>query len=435
MVSPLSSRPPVVIELLWFAAGATLASALALVLMPRQRHRALPDPAQVPPAPRRPAVVPEPRLPIALIAPPVPPPPTSPAGADTRRIALSLADELASLTSGILGSAHNLVVAAPDFARLPQAAETLLDAVHRLRTLHAKLIAFGKGGNPAAGSTTIDAVVHALASELPQLQLGLQMRWEPQPELPRVHASFEVVRDALLFLCSALLRAERGASILGIEAEYAFGHDEPGVRLLVSLEHGTDVQDSDAERATDRAWHLDYEAAANLIRTQGGNLAISHLPGRAVHAVVQLPVAQAEPEPLAAEPPVLIPTPAQPSAGPRDYGGALVLEADAAIRAMLANELKANGRAVFACADGAAAQSFLQATPDRFELLIVDHYQHLTEAAALTTTIRTLAPHLRVCVLAPLHAGVTAFAEAVHLPKPFGVHELRQALASVLAMR
>jgi DNA-binding response OmpR family regulator len=116
------------------------------------------------------------------------------------------------------------------------------------------------------------------------------------------------------------------------------------------------------------------------------------------------------------------------------YGGALVLESDPSVRAMLASELKATGRAVFACADGASARTFLEATPDRFELLIVDDAQRLDDADALGTTIRTVTPDLKIFVLAAGRADDgSRWPQAHRIRKPFGANELRAALASALA--
>jgi DNA-binding response OmpR family regulator len=104
------------------------------------------------------------------------------------------------------------------------------------------------------------------------------------------------------------------------------------------------------------------------------------------------------------------------------------------VRAMLASELKATGRAVFACADGASARTFLEATPDRFELLILDHAQRLEGGDALAATIRAVAPGLKIFVLAAgRHAPNEQWARMHHIEKPFGLHELRAALASILA--
>jgi DNA-binding response OmpR family regulator len=116
------------------------------------------------------------------------------------------------------------------------------------------------------------------------------------------------------------------------------------------------------------------------------------------------------------------------------HGGALVLESDPAVRALLSQELKAAGRAVFACADGAAARTFLEATPERFELLVVDEAQRLDASDPLAATIRRVAPQLRILALwrGPL-GPQPDWPGLQHVAKPFGVHELRAALASILA--
>ncbi len=148
---------------------------------------------------------------------------------------------------------------------------------------------------------------------------------------------------------------------------------------------------------------------------------------------VALAAGQAEPADAVAAEPEPAADRAADGAAPHRYGGALVLESDPSVRAMLASELKATGRAVFACADGASACTFLEATPDRFELLIVDHAQRLDGGDALAATIRAVAPGLKIFVLAAGRQPAEPWAQVHHIEKPFGVHELRRALASILA--
>ncbi len=364
--------------------------------------------------------------------------------ANARRVALSLAEELANLVSGVEGRAHHLIVAAPNRAHLPPAAEALLASVLRLRTLHKKLVAFGRARLVVPGSTEISTLVSGLTDDLQQMQLGLELSWEPPSALPPIAADPDIVRDALLFLCAALLRAERGATHLSIQAELVFAGETPSIRLELVLEWITETLAATADALADTNLALDLEAAHNLIACQGGDVLITHLPGRSVRAVVHWPAAlpaevfDAEPAGDAEDTATTVPTPLDlpdegEPAGHR-YRGALVLEADPSVRAMLASELKASGRAVFACADGAAARSFLEATPDRFELLIVDHHQRLDGGDALGQTIKTLAPDLKICVLGQGPKPAGGLWPQLHcIQKPFGVHELRRALASVLA--
>ena len=73
---------------------------------------------------------------------------------NAHRIAHTLADELATLLSGVEGRAHHLIEAAPDRTQLPHAAEGLLAAIQRLRVLHTKLVAFSGGRHAEPGVTT-----------------------------------------------------------------------------------------------------------------------------------------------------------------------------------------------------------------------------------------------------------------------------------------
>lgn len=435
------------IELAWFVAGV----AAAAVLTRTWRHRRPPVEGSAPAspvvataqAPATPAAV-TPTSPQREPAPVAPPGRTretqrlTPAAVtvDSRHLASSLADELANLASGLEGCAHDVIDAATDRARLPRAAEALLNSVQRVRTLHNKLAAFGHVARPARGTATtcLRELIALLGDQLQKLQLGLEVRWEPPQHLPEAAIPPDVASDALLFLCSAMLRAERGATRLSIASETCFAGSAPRVQLELGLEWSTEGLPS-AGLLDDPTFTLDLEAANQLVAEHGGDLTIHHLPGRCVRAVVRWPIVErllltdspARPQPAA-------PATPEPASAEHRYGGALVLESDPSVRAMLASELKATGRAVFACADTTSARTFLEATPDRFELLIVDHHQRLDDGDALARTIRAVAPGLKIFVLAasPLAADA-AWPQLHHIQKPFGVHELRHALASVLA--
>ncbi|HEB53399.1 MAG TPA: hypothetical protein ENI87_09115 [bacterium] len=360
---------------------------------------------------------------------------------ESREMALALADELASLVSAVEGRAHHLIESAPTRKLLPSAAEAMLSSLARLRHLHSKLVTFGRARPAETGTTDVCERIAELREDLQQMQLGIELRWDPPPELPRIDVGPSVVRDAILFVCAGLLRAERGATRLTFSAERSFTGERPTVKVEMTLEHIA-VQARAADDApAERAFALDLEAARHLLASHGGELELSHLPGKSVSAVIRLPMAvpvdrsdgasaEAQPSPPDPRMPDGPPTPASDS-----YGGALVLESDPTLRAVLARELKASGRAVFACADGAAADSFLQATPERFELLIVDDPQALDEHSPLGHTLRARAPGLKICLLTPPPSVQPDGCGELHcLPKPFGVHELRRTLASILAV-
>ncbi len=365
-----------------------------------------------------------------------------PTGLDARVMARSLAEELANLASGVEGRAHLLIEAAPDRRALPQAAEGMLRAVHRLRTLHRKIVAFALDRIAAPGRTELGDVVAELAEDLQQLQLGLELHWHPPATLPPIAVASGVVRDALLFLTAAMIRAERGATRLTLAGEVPLG-DRPMLKIELSLEWIEENVGRHRGAGFERG-RIDFEAAANLVRAQGGTIELTHMPGRVVRALVRLPAASREaPEPRDDAPapvPEGMPAPAEPiplaAGAEHQFGGALLLETDPTVRAMVARELKASGRAVFACADTASVRAFLTTAPERFELLVVDSVRRISRDETLSESIRMQAPELKIFVLDG-RGGELAdrFAHLHCIPKPFGVLELREALALVLAAK
>lgn len=364
---------------------------------------------------------------------------TTTVAAEPRAMAVSMASELAGLVSALEARAHHLIEAAPTRTSLPQAAEALLNSIERMHLLHKKLTAFGAGHVAEPGTTEVTELIAGLSDELAHMQLGLELRWEPPSALPPLAIQPSIGRDVMLFLFAALLRAERDATRLTFTVERSFTRARPTLRIELNLERITVAEDPRDAAFHDQAFALDLEAARQLIVSHNGELSLAHLPGKSVRAVVRLPVAIAEAEAQDAEDATATNDTRTPSDSPsapdgaHRYGGALVLEADPALRSVLARELKASGRAVFACADGSSAHTFLEATPDRFELLIVDDAHQLASHTPLARTIRARAPDLKICLLTS-HAALPPddWPHAECLRKPFGVHELRRKLAALL---
>lgn len=368
----------------------------------------------------------------------VPPPDAPPAVATEPELhvfARTFADELANLASGVEGHAHTLIDAASRPALVPRAAEGLWGAVRRLRQLHSKLLAFVANRPSAAGVTELPRLLAGLREELRHMELGLTFAWRLPPKLPAVRANHDELHDALLFACAALLRLERGARRLTATAENSLEDGEPEVRLELLVEWDEDPCRQQPIADTGAAFVFERDAARNLLASQGGGLEIDHRPGHEARALVRLPALVPTPTPAEPAAPDPVPRPEPPVVLPRPthrYGGVLLLEGDPAIRAMVAAELKASGRAVFACADSAAARSLLQATPERFELLIVDHDERLDAQDPLAAAALRLCPSIRLCVLAAPDRARTVVAEVHRIVKPFGPHELRAALLRLL---
>lgn len=359
-----------------------------------------------------------------------------------------VATELANLLSGAEGRAHLLIERAPDRQQLPAAAEGLLRSLARLRGLHRKLLAHVE---PAVGPRqriALGELIPGLADDLQHLQLGLELHWNAGQDLPAASACEASVREALLYLIEALLRTEPGASRLTIDGRLDLDGLEPQVALALVLEWV--AEPAPTRRPTTGSPSLARTAATNLLLATGGELQWLHRPGHAATAVVRLPAAAPvsppspaapapEQEPQAATAPATRLPPGILPPTRHAYGGTILLESDPQLRAMLAAELKSAGRAVFACPDGAAACSLLTATPERFELILLDGVDRLSNDPALAETVRKLQPGLKLCVLAQgLGPGTDPgppldWPQLRRIHKPFGVHELRQALASVLA--
>lgn len=390
-------------EALWFAAGGATAF-LALWLVARARPT--PTPASPPPASG-----PEPAIELGKQA-----------RSDGQRDLLqALGEELATLASGIEGRAHHLIEAAPERRLLPAAAEDLDRAVRRLRRMHRKVAAFCGNEPTSHGQVELATALPRVTEAVQELHLGIELHFHPPTTLPPIAVAEATLVDLFAFLTAAMLRTEPGATRLNLIAEQSLSTvREVAFELTLEWISEPTPAAQKPQRAT-----MDFDACANLVRSQGGTIEFTHLPGKLVQALLTLPASERAP---IANPPTIPP----PTDG---FGGALLLEPDPAIRAMVARELKTAGRSVFACADSNSARAFLENSPQRFELLVVDHAHRLTAEEPLARSLRAVAPELRVLVLDSATRGTLSPLTYHTLPKPFGVPELREALALTLARR
>ncbi len=431
-------------EWLWLATGAAGASAVAWLLH-RRRPRLIPPPAAAAPPPQAPA--------------PEPPPPATTASLGPQALATAVADQLAGLASGIVGNAQLLIEAGSRGSAPPPAAEQLWAAVQRLQRLHSKLRAFAAPPEPDTGATSVATTLSALRDELQLLHFGLQVEIEGPAVLPPVRIGPATLHDALVCLASALMHMERGARRLVLGTQAHFEGVEPEVAIALDLEWVDEPVTELQGHPRAQSLELDCTAARNLLASQGATVEVWHLADQHVaRALVLLPAvpgafaaahdddwelgsAAASPLCAPAEPPMPVeedwndPGP-RPPRGRDRYGGVLVLEQDPAIRSLLSAELEARGRSVFACTDGEAARSLLAATPDRFELLIVDQRTRPESGDQLAESVARLCPGLQVCVLQtepPTGVPGEDVRGRLHrLSKPFGVRELRVLLAALL---
>jgi hypothetical protein len=412
-------------ETLCLLAAAVIGAALAAAwLLPALRRLQVRVPESLPATPPLPAP------PIGVAVPPARP------ALEPRALAGALADQLSSIASGVDGHAHLLLEAAPDPAQMARAAAALWDALAGLRLFHGKLRAFAVTPSLVDVAVPIEPVLDQLRRELGRRELGLTFAHHLPRSLPPVRGDSSVLHDALLLLCGALLQLERGARRITVDAETRFDGREPGLVLEIRAEWDEDPSRKPAEPLSQAALELDYGAARNLLAAMGGSMEVLRTRGHAARALVHLRAAPIPIAPSAADATMPdAPVTDAPATAAHRFGGVILLENDPALRSMLAQELKAAGRAVFACADDAAARSLLAATPDRFELLILDQDARLEAGDRLAAAAARLCPGIKVCLLGGEQDAVTPahLAPRLHrLNKPFGLPELRSALSTIL---
>ncbi len=347
--------------------------------------------------------------------------------------------ELATIVSGIEGGTFRLIEQNPGLRVQNESVESLWLAVRRLRRFHGKVASFAQAPHPTPGSVQIDRLLTSLREELESSSLGLQITWNlPQPSL-RLRGDHDDLLLALTLATTALHCLERGALRLSAHVEPNFEHETPEVHVQLVLERDEDVATRNYPPQPSASFLIARTAAAHMLRAYGATLKFTHEPFHEASAVLQIPLETSDETAHAPETTEAAPVaPVEPIVElPRNhrYGGVLVIEEDASVRTMLTAELRAQGRAVFVCPDGASARSLIQATPDRFEILIVDHAARLDAGDLLCATIRKLCPSLRIVVLsaAATSAVPPGFAEQLtDIREPFGVGELRRALMQAL---
>lgn len=369
-------------------------------------------------------------------------------------MARAFSRDLATIVSAIEGGTFRLIESTPTLRAQGDAVESLWLAIRRLRRFHGKVAAYAQAPHPTPGSVPIDRLLTSLREELSSSALGLQISWNlPQPSL-RLCGDHDDLLLALTLTTTALHQLERGAMRLLVQVEPSFEGERPEAHVQLVLERDESLDAPLRADSPSASFLVARTAAAHLLRAYGATMTLAHEPGHEASAVVQIPLqtgdeetefaaeqdarahqaetdaANGDAEAAQAEPVVTIPR-------AHRFGGVLVLEEDANVRSMLATELKAQGRAVFACPDGAAARSLIQATPERFEILVVDHVGRLDAGDLLASTVARLCPDLRVFVLSEVRRDRVPsqlLDRVTEIRKPFGVRELRRALAAALTV-
>jgi CheY-like chemotaxis protein len=394
-------------QLLWFLVGFATCLVIAFLASARQRRPARRRVAKTSAADRV-----ELRLARSIL---------DDTSRDIEALAASVGREIGALASAVQGNADLLAEEVGSRGR----SAGLENSVRRLRLFAEKILSFAHVQELPIGPVDMRALVSRLVREIDELGLGLTVEHATSEFLPPALGSEVALRDAILFLVDTLLHIESRTGRLHLRT-YAQVCNEAATCIEVEICAEAEAGAPQREPPSRTAVQLGYVAARNLLEAMGAGLSFDEIEGLSVTCVVTLPTAQIEDDAPCLD------TPAVPE-HPHQYGGVLVLEDDPEIRELLATELGRTGRNVVTCVDGASARSLIEATPERFELVVLERDARIESGESIA---RFAAQRIRDPKILLLTTGNTTCpsslletgARVEVVRKPFGVRDLRARL-------
>lgn len=364
-------------------------------------------------------------------------------GGDLERVSQAIGRDLAAIASATEGHAdllaERLVDADPETGRAFAArAGRLLNTIRRLRLLSEKLITFAGVESLTPRPIDLRATLTSVARDLNDFAPHLTVALRTADQLPLAMARDGAIRRVTLFLVETLIEVEPRATRLTLRAggdPQAEDEHRVVVEVCAEVENDDEVV-PDEESSGER---LGFVAARNLLEALGATLSFDAVEGLSATCVYSLPVAPSG----SLEPIVELSRPVDhgeavgrwspdSTENRHEFGGVLILENDPDIRELIAHEIGPSGRAIVTCVDGAAARSLIEATPERFELAILQADAQVESGLQIVETIHAHSPSTRLLLLGRGRNGELDEAEdtlgAVRLEKPFGIQDLRRAL-------
>lgn len=366
-------------------------------------------------------------------------------------LSASLGSDLAGLASGVEGQAQLLCETLGQPEEISQRAEQLWESVRRLRFFSEKMQSFSKVDELEMAPTNVRLLLAALALEIEDYSSGcLQVELHVAPSLPFAMANAEALRVSVLFLIEGVLDLEPDSNSLILQARAEEGdNNELSVRIDIEAVLDEGFQHEDEPAPLTRYSCL---AARNLLAAQKASFTLDHTPGLNALASISLDATD-QPHTAWSEEPIdedgsqadgLDGQPSnsatqRPTRATHHFGGILIMESNPTIRDMLARELAKTRRNVIACADGMAARTLFEATPERFEVLILERDSRRLRGEQLARIALAHDHRLRIVMIHPKPGIRTApdlrdHPGLVVLHKPFGLMELRNCLAEVTGL-
>ncbi|KAB2959026.1 MAG: PAS domain S-box protein [Thermoanaerobaculia bacterium] len=318
-----------------------------------------------------------------------------------------IAHDFNNLLTIILGWSEQLIARAAD-ERCVTAASAVMEAAERGASLTRKLLAFSRRQVLDARPLRLDSLVSGFSRLLPRL-LGetIEVAFEPPPELGAVVADPSQIEQVLLNLAvNARDAMPRGGRLTFALADFEASPETPGplpeldsgrwVVLSVS-DTGTGMSPEVRARIFEpfyttkepgKGTGLGLATVYGIVRQSGGQIEVESEPGRGATFRIFLP--RFEGSALEAAP--------QPAAGGTAGIGEriLLVEDEAEVRSLVAEQLASLGYRVTACADGHEALARLGAGAEPPDLALTDVVMPGLGGRDLAAALRERSPGLRV---------------------------------------
>lgn len=337
-------------------------------------------------------------------------------------LAAGIGRELADLATAVQGNAQLLCEVASEPEQVAQRCEFLWAGVERLRLLTEKILTFARDSHLQRESVEIRSLLEDVKREIETTHGDLlAVQVATSPFLPPALAHRNALGNAILFLIDTLLELEPSTHSIAIAAYADVSDDVTTIGIEVCAES---EGEGHRPRPKKHALELGYLAAQRSLEAQGAQLWFHQVEDLTSTCFITLE-AETPTEPEPPSPPEVVID--------HEFGGVLVLEDNPAIRNMMATEIERLGRKIFSCVDAASARALLDATPERFELLILEQEARNGDGVAIARDVVAARPETKVLILGEIEDPIAGDDALVTLPKPFSLLELRTALAETLA--
>lgn len=365
------------------------------------------------------------------------------------RLASGIAHDFNNLLTVIRGNAELLRPGLPpDAARM---ADEVRQAADRAADLTRQLLTFARGGPSGAAPLDLAAALGE-AEGLARRAVGgaVRVTAEYAPDLPPVAADRGRLAQVVLNLAANARDAMPGGGELAIRAVRAAGpHGRPVARVTVAdtgagMDEATQARIFEPFFTTKEVGNgtgLGLATVYGIVRDLDGTIGVRSAPGRGTTFTIDLPAAPAGVAPGLDDTPFpglrAAPRPAAPAAPAPAGAGVLLVDDDAAVRAVSRAALAAAGFAVTPVGRPADALELVRSDPGRFDLLVTDAAMPGMGGPELAAAARAVRPGLRVLVVSgyprdELPRGDLLGPDDAYLSKPFTPADLaaraRQAL-------